>query len=441
MSGKMRMCRAFALAIVIVLFSLAGCGQNGGKVALVDKPAPETVVRMFASKGTPTTFNQAKYWSENFKKQTGFDAVIHYDEESQYYAKAGQDERAILRRRIESKQPDDMYIVYAEDMVEFARKGYLLDMSEFDFVDNLSEPARQLSTIDGKVYCLPLSYTGFGLYWNVDLLRQHGLTVPKNYGELLAVWDALVARGITPYAGNKGYALTVPAMCLGFAEVYQSEEKDRLLKALADGTTPASVYARKGFAFIALMRDKGYINAQEAVQTAPLGPKEIARFRNGEAACVCSTMSTLYYCDVQKTGFEVKMTGWPLLENGCISVVGTDQKLCINPKSKHLNIVTAFVEMAGSAKALMQCTENEKVSSGRENDPSKYRPSEREFDELIQTDGQIPNMDMNLKLNLWEYIRDISRMILTGEITVDEACQRLDALQERDAAANAAASQ
>lgn len=119
------------------------------------------------------------------------------------------------------------------------------------------------------------------------------------------------------------------------------------------------------------MRDKGYLDPQETANTAPLGPEEIAQFTNGDAACVCSAMSAQSYWDAEQTGFETRMTGWPLLKDGYIAVVGTDQKLCINPKSEHLDIVTAFVEMAGSPEALMQRTDEGKVSSGKVNDPSK----------------------------------------------------------------------
>lgn len=429
---KRTVIRSIIFTIGIITFSLTGCGKNSGDVKLIDRQPETTVIHMFGGGGGKfSTSDQAKYWSENFTKLTGINAIIDYDEQSHYYAEEGQSTRELLRQRIESNQPDDMYLVYAEDMVEYAEKGYILDLSDFDFVENLSEPAKQLSTIDGKVYCLPLSFTGAGLYWNVDLLHKHGLEVPENYQELIKVWDALLEKGITPYVGNKGYGLTVPAMCIGLAEVYQSPEKDKLIQDLADGTTPISTYLRKGFEFIRLMFDKGYMDCEMAVRTDPRSEDERLPFLNGEAACVCSMMSLKYYCDPAETGFQVKMTGWPLLEDGQIAVVGTDQKLCINPATKHLDIVSAFVEMAGTQEALMQCTEDGKVSAGKVNDPSKYRASEKEFDELIQSPGQIPNTDMNLKLNLWEDIRDISRQVVTGEITVEEACLMLDEKQRQ----------
>ena len=428
-----------ALIALALCTLLAACqADQQQQLVLVERPETETVIHLFSSSGVFSASNQAKYWSEHFMEETGIQAVIDY-EESWYYAQDGQDGRSILRKRIASSHPDDMYIINAEDMLDFARSGYLLDMTDFDFVDNLSDTARQMSTIDGRVYCLPLSYAGFGLYWNVDLLHQYQLEVPQSYSELIDVWDTLQAAGITPYVGNKGYGLTVPAMCLSLAEVYQSPQRDQLLQELASGETPLSTYARQGFAFIQLMCDKGYLDPQQTLATIPLSEEEIKLFQSGQAACVCALMGTEPYRDPQNTGFAVQMTGWPVLADGAISVVGTHQKLCANPASQHPEIVKAFIEMAGSAEALLKCTDDGKVSSGRVNDPAKYWPTERIFDELIQSEGQIPNTDMNLKLNLWEHIRDVSRLIVSGEATVDEACRLLDQRQQQDIAANLAA--
>ena len=54
----------------------------------------------------------------------------------------------------------------------------------------------------------------------------------------------------------------------------------------------------------------------------------------------------------------------------------------------------------------------------------------QEFDMRARPDGQIPNADMNLKLNLWKHIRDISRLVVTGENTVGKACRMPDKAQK-----------
>ena len=66
-----------------------------------------------------------------------------------------------------------------------------------------------------------------------------------NLEEFFSVCRTLKEQGYTPYLGNKGYAMTVPAMAAGFAGLYASEDKEEQIAKLADGTTPVSAYMKK----------------------------------------------------------------------------------------------------------------------------------------------------------------------------------------------------
>ena len=62
-----------------------------------------------------------------------------------------------------------------------------------------------------------------------------------------------------PYGANKDYALTVPVMCVGLHDIYQSDDCNEKLEALSNGTAAISEYMEKGFDFLQMMIDKGYI--------------------------------------------------------------------------------------------------------------------------------------------------------------------------------------
>ena len=79
----------------------------------------------------------------------------------------------LIVKRLESGQADDLYIIPAEDVLEFDQRGYIYDLSQLPNVSNLSEDALQQSIYRGKVFSVPLSYSCFGLIWNVDLLHQY----------------------------------------------------------------------------------------------------------------------------------------------------------------------------------------------------------------------------------------------------------------------------
>lgn len=50
--------------------------------------------------------------------------------------------------------------------------------------------------------------------------------------------------------------------------------------------------------------------------------------------------------------FEMVMTAMPVLEEGAICVVGADQRLAVNPNSKHLEEALAAVEALGTVETL-----------------------------------------------------------------------------------------
>ena len=74
-------------------------------------------------------------------------------------------------------------MIHAEDVLEFDEKGYIYDMSALEFTGNLSHDALTQSTYNGKVFSIPLSYTGFGFIWNVDMLKQYGLCLLYTSGK------------------------------------------------------------------------------------------------------------------------------------------------------------------------------------------------------------------------------------------------------------------
>ena len=89
--------------------------------------------------------------------------IILYSDFADFYAEEGLSYRELLLKRMESGQADDLYIIPAEDVLEFDQKGFIYDLSGLDCISSLSEDALRQSTYKGKVFSVPLSYTGFGL--------------------------------------------------------------------------------------------------------------------------------------------------------------------------------------------------------------------------------------------------------------------------------------
>lgn len=416
----------FLTAVVVMLCSLTAC-KGKPKIKLLEDLNTQPEYLSFFSQENMQGSYVTKYWCDRFTEKYNKKVYINFDGAS-YYADEGLSYRELLEKRLESSSPDDLYIINAEDVLEFEKKGYWMDLFDMDFVANLSEAALYQSSYNGKVFSVPLSFTGFGFIWNVDMLEERNLTIPQNLEEFLDTCERLKNDGILPYGANKGFALTVPAMCVGLSDLYGSEECDDKIDALNSSEVSISSYLRKGFNFLSLMIEKGYLDPQQALGSTPRN-EDVKLFLDGKCAFICAGLGD--FNNITEKTFQIQMTGLPVLTNGCIAVYGANSRLCVNPNSKHLDTVLEFIEMVGTPEALMESAElDHAMSSAKVGGNDKF-PAQEKMVELLRQPGQIPNQDFALHFNTWESIRDASRE-LCGGTGIDQVCDMLDQKQQAE---------
>lgn len=413
---------AAGLACVMVC---AGCaGKTDDVEVYIDDNEPDVVISLFAQGD-----NIAEVIDDccaNVINPYTNGNIILYSDFGTYYAEEGLSYRELLLKRMESGQSDDLYIIPAEDVLEFDQKGYIYDLSDLKCIGNLSKDALWQSTYNGKIFSVPLSYTGFGLIWNLDMLREYDLEVPKKLDEFWDVCETLKQNGILPYGANMDFGLSVPAMCAGLGPLYQSPESGRLAAMLASGETPVSTYMRDGFVFLQTMIDRGYLDVEQCMDTIPLSDEEAAFFAEGK----CAFISALCRAKAFKYDypFEVEMTALPILLEGEICVVGADQRLAVNPNSDHLEEALMIVENLCTTETLNEfAKELGKVSSGRGNEASTL-PQAEQFVKCLASGGQVPNQDFTLPFNTWNTIKELCLELCNGA-SVDDVCSKYDAIQ------------
>lgn len=314
--------------------------------------------------------------------------------------------------------------------MEFDEKGYIYDMSNLKCTENLSQDALIQSTYGEKIFSIPLSYTCFGFVWNVDMLKEYNLKVPTNLEEFLNVCETLKENGILPYGANKDFALTVPVMCAGLYDVYQSDDASQKLASLSDGTTKISSYIEKGFSFLQMMIDKGYLDPETALNTLPSREEEKNFFAEGNCAFICALYRGKAF---EGYPFEIEMTPLPVLENGSICVVGADQRLAINPKSEHLDSAIAIVETLGKTKTLDSFAKNLGKISSSKNATAPDIPQSDSIIECVAGGDQIPNQDFRLHFNVWDTVRELSQQLCEGR-SVEAVTKDYDSRQAEEIA-------
>ncbi|MFR8337452.1 MAG: ABC transporter substrate-binding protein [Eisenbergiella massiliensis] len=385
MNGK-KMGKSVLCAVLVTALLGAGCGkEQSAPEVYLDESIPETPVKLFTQNETVSV--AIEECCRKVLNRDGNTNITLYSDSAGYYAEEGLSYRELLLKRLSSGTADDLYLIPAEDVLEFDDKGYIYDMSDLKCVSNLSDDALIQSTYDGKVFSIPLTYTCFGFVWNVDMLKEYGLDVPENLEEFLNVCETLKENGILPYGANKDFALT-PVMCAGLYDVYQEADSEKKLEALSNGETAISEYMEKGFSFLRLLIDRGYMDPEGALDMAPLGDEEKAFFAEGNCAFICALYRGVTF---EGYPFEIKMTPLPVLEKGSICVVGADQRLAVNPGSEHLDAAIAIVEALGQTETLDSFAASLGKISSSQNATAPDIPQSDSIIACVAGGGQIPN--------------------------------------------------
>ncbi len=95
---------------------------------------------------------------------------------------------------------DDIPDIFITSRVvdEDLAKERLADLSDFDFIKNISTAAVDQSTIDSGVYLLPVGGTVHGIYYNKTLMEENNWKVPTDFDGLEALCGQLKDAGLTP---------------------------------------------------------------------------------------------------------------------------------------------------------------------------------------------------------------------------------------------------
>jgi len=114
---------------------------------------------------------------------------------------------AALKTALRAGQAPDMF--YCEpDQTEYIAEGYLLPLDDLIAWDNIHAWARAVWTHGGKTYAVPQEVYSVELYYNKDLMKKLGVTLPPSgqvsQAQFLDIVKKSAAANITPIAQGVG---------------------------------------------------------------------------------------------------------------------------------------------------------------------------------------------------------------------------------------------
>ncbi|WP_375450731.1 ABC transporter substrate-binding protein [uncultured Devosia sp.] len=109
--------------------------------------------------------------------------------------------------------PDVVYTPGPSYVASMAQAGQLLPLDDYaaklGWADRILPVFLELGKYDGKLYALPKTYETLGLFYDKNLFAENNWTAPKTLAELETLADAMLAKGIVPFAaGNADWRPT-----------------------------------------------------------------------------------------------------------------------------------------------------------------------------------------------------------------------------------------
>ena len=111
----------------------------------------------------------------------------------------------VLKTRVlGGEEPDVFGILTGMNLEEYAKAGYIADISKEPYIKDFGATALDTTTVNGKVYAIPTKINASGVFYNKKMFSDFGLKVPESWEEFLKVCEAIKAKGIIPIAqGHK----------------------------------------------------------------------------------------------------------------------------------------------------------------------------------------------------------------------------------------------
>ena len=205
---------------VIIMFSVLmlclGCQNNESKNIIVPQDEETINLSFFGYKSEAINVVAIEETLQNYMKD-------HPHVQISYESVKGTDYYDVLSKRLNNDNVDDIFMIDKEHLQKFKRSGYFEDLSNLSTIPNFSQRSlEQMKEENGRIYYVPSTISAFGLYCNLDLLKEHHQDIPKNEEEFMKVCQYFVDQGITPLVANNDISLKTCLLYTSYIYNHQS---------------------------------------------------------------------------------------------------------------------------------------------------------------------------------------------------------------------------
>ena len=399
---------ALLLFLTFTIAALTGC--SGGKNRVVNEDTLDSqeivTITFFGNKYEPDNVTVIEQIMSEFMKENPYIRVSYESLKGTAYFDA-------LEKRMESGKGDDIFMVNHDSLLKLEEKGQLADLSGLSTLPDFTDEMRSQMG-NGRITWVPTTVSVFGLYCNLDLLKEHKQQVPGTWKEWEEVCDYFVSRGMTPVIANNDISLKTLAIGQGFYQVYQDKRQTEVLGRLNNGEEKLSEYLTEGFSTVETFISRGYLDADQALKTKKTSD-DLKEFILGESPFMLTGAWAAGRVVRMKPDFQFEVSPLPILDEGSMLVINPDTRLSVNADSEHLDAAMKFVEYFTKAENIQRFADQQSSFSPlKGGSPS----SVLEIQPLIscyESGRTVIGTDDLLKLPIWDLTAEASQMLLAGE--------------------------
>ena len=194
---------AIVISVILLTALFTGCGDNTASdkektTASTTQSAPEesTQVQPAGSISVLTAWAIVDDVLKAFKEKTGIEV-------KQDLITNGETFKTTRNAKIASGEDMDIITADGTDALDFAKKGYMVDLSNEAWLKNfnplmLQDIQNRVTVTPGKTYFVSYEGIFMGVWYNKDIFKKYNIEVPTCWDEFISVCDTLKKNGVAP---------------------------------------------------------------------------------------------------------------------------------------------------------------------------------------------------------------------------------------------------
>jgi len=406
----------FIVAVLIALQLLTGCSGKDKK-GETSKKGTVRFTTFYSSKEQGALYKELAKEFEKQHKGIKVEVITDY----------GDDES--IKESISKKGDIDIVGLRRDQVIDYAKSGFITDLSDFVEKNELSRKLYKVSLAygkyNGKVYGIGDMPMTMEWFYNVDIFKKYGLKEPDNLAQLKDICSKLKAKKVTPLevGAMDGWTLStlfgmITAQTTGVSELtsnYGSDES--AFKSLPGITDAFKIYG--DIAKSCIPSNSIDINYRASVDD----------FVKGKAAILPAMSHTMELIEkIKPSSFQYSVFEMPVkfVETPVSNISASGgQVIAIPSNSKNRKEAETFIEFLASEDAQKIITDKGYISPMISANSSENKVKSQILSHMEMADDNSIMIVDNLDLKMSENVGKVLQDILEGHIKAAEGWNRV----------------